>query len=78
MKTLNIAGIIWPVEGMPWFLQQVVWYLPCTAACQAVRDVMSKGWGITRPTVYMGYVASVAWIAIFLLSALAVVKLKSN
>ncbi len=45
---LFFKGILWPVEGMPWYLRTVAWYLPCTAACQAMRDIMSRGWDISK------------------------------
>ncbi len=41
-------GILWPVEGMPWYLQKIAWYLPCTASCQAMRDIMARGWDISK------------------------------
>ena len=69
---------MWPVEGMPHYLQTVAWYLPCTAACQAMRDVMTRGWGIARASVVLGYVSSLAWIGIFLVLSWVIIKAKSN
>lgn len=66
---LLLSGIIWPIEGMPSILQKISWYLPCTAACQAMRDIMARGWTITRPSVYMGIVSSSIWIAVFIIAS---------
>jgi ABC-type multidrug transport system permease subunit len=75
---LLLSGILWPVEGMPWYLRGVAWYLPCTAACQAMRDVMARGWNISKDTVYMGYIMSTIWIIIFLALSWVTIKVKSN
>lgn len=63
---------------MPWYLRNLAWYLPCTAACQAMRDVMARGWDIGRKTVYLGYVTSSVWIGVFLILSWIVIKLKST
>ncbi|TRY76558.1 hypothetical protein TCAL_02660 [Tigriopus californicus] len=75
---LLLSGILWPLEGMPWYLRTVAWYLPCTAACQAMRDVMSRGWGITHPSVYLGYVSTLSWISVFIILSWIVIKVKSS
>ena len=68
---------MWPVEGMPYGLQQIAWYLPCTASCQAMRDIMSRGWGIAEPNVYLGVVSSVSWSAVFILMSWAIIKVRN-
>lgn len=71
---LLLSGILWPIEGMPYILRKISWYLPCTAACQAMRDIMGRGWGIENPTVPLGIGASVAWITIFILASYLAMK----
>ena len=51
---LLLSGIIWPLEGMPGWLQTIARLLPNTLACQAMRDVMLRGWDIIQPSVYLG------------------------
>ena len=51
---LLLSGILWPLEGMPGWLQTLARVLPNTLACQAMRDIMLRGWGIIRPDVYLG------------------------
>jgi ABC-type multidrug transport system permease subunit len=41
-----LSGIIWPIEGMPVFLQYLALLLPQTYACEAMRSVLSRGWSI--------------------------------
>ena len=63
------------VSGMPVFLRKLTLYLPCTAATQAMRDVMTRGWGIEMPSVYYGIISSSVWIAIFIIISWGVIKL---
>jgi len=63
---LLLSGILWPVEGMPQFLRTISQFLPNTLSCQAMRDIMLRGWSIEREEVYLGVVSSCVWIAIFL------------
>eukprot|EP00095_Tigriopus_kingsejongensis_P001800 maker-scaffold10_size831480-snap-gene-0.20 protein:Tk01800 transcript:maker-scaffold10_size831480-snap-gene-0.20-mRNA-1 annotation:"ABC transporter " len=75
---LLLSGILWPLEGMPWYLRSVAWYLPCTAACQAMRDVMSRGWDIVQPSVYLGFISTLSWISIFIILSWIVIKFKAS
>ena len=75
---LLLSGILWPVEGMPKILQKISWYLPCTAACQAMRDIMARGWGISDPSVPIGIGATSVWILIFLLASWTAMKIRTR
>lgn len=72
---LMLSGILWPLEGMPLVMQKIAWFLPCTAACQGMRDIMARGWSIARLSVYMGIVASSSWIVIFIFASWIAMKL---
>jgi len=74
---LLLSGILWPVEGMPPYLQTIASILPNTHSVQAMRDIMLRGWGVDREEVYLGLVSSSVWILIFLSLSLLVVKCKS-
>jgi len=63
---LLLSGILWPVEGMPVLLRTISKFLPNTLSCQAMRDIMLRGWGIEREEVYLGVVSSCVWITLFL------------
>ena len=51
---LLLSGILWPLQGMPGWLQVIAKFLPNTLACQAMRDVMLRGWDIVYYEVYLG------------------------
>ena len=38
-----VLGILWPVEGMPKFLQYISYALPTTYAAEAMRSIMGRG-----------------------------------
>ena len=76
---LLLSGILWPVEGMPSYLQSVTWYLPCTCAAQAMRDIMGRGWSVEgRLSVQLGFISSLAWIGIFLILSLVFLKIQQR
>ena len=41
-----LCGIIWPLEGMPRVLRYLSYILPQTFACEAMRGILSRGWGL--------------------------------
>ena len=51
---LLLSGILWPLEGMASWLQTLAMLLPNTLACQAMRDIMLRGWDISQADVYLG------------------------
>ncbi|CAH1980268.1 unnamed protein product [Acanthoscelides obtectus] len=74
--TIMLSGSLWPLEAMPKVLRCISWMLPLTLATRAVRSIMLRGWGIEWSHVYWGYVATCAWIAIFMIVAILIVKFK--
>uniref|UniRef100_A0A182QE61 Uncharacterized protein n=1 Tax=Anopheles farauti TaxID=69004 RepID=A0A182QE61_9DIPT len=71
-----LCGIMWPLEGMPQYLQYVAYCFPFTIPSIAVRNVLTKGWSITNSQVYMGYGAVGVWILSLLLLCLLGLKIK--
>lgn len=74
--TLLLSGVIWPVEGMPTVLRYVSHGLPLTMATTALRSMLTRGWSITEPDVYKGFVSTITWIAVFLTISMLVLKFK--
>lgn len=75
---LLLSGILWPVEGMPSVLQKISWYLPCTAACQAMRDIMAKGWNANYSSIPIGIGATLAWISIFITCSWIAMRIRTR
>ncbi|XP_036143267.1 ABC transporter G family member 20 isoform X1 [Monomorium pharaonis] len=74
--TLLLSGVIWPVEGMPTILRYISQGLPLTMATTALRSMLTRGWSITEPNVYNGYLSTIIWIIVFLTISLLVLKFK--
>ncbi|XP_008549185.1 ABC transporter G family member 20 isoform X2 [Microplitis demolitor] len=74
--TLLLSGVIWPVEGMPTVLRYISHGLPLTMATTSLRSMLTRGWTITEPDVYNGFISTVTWIAIFLTISMLVLKFK--
>jgi len=66
---LTLSGIIWPIEAMPRILRFIGYFQPQTIPVESLRHILSRGWSIDRPSVYMGFVVSLAWLLFFLIGA---------
>jgi len=60
------------------FFRNVAVGLPLTLATSALRSILTRGWGLMEFEVYMGFVATISWIAIFLVITMLALKLKQN
>ncbi|XP_046816635.1 ABC transporter G family member 23 isoform X1 [Vespa crabro] len=74
--TLLLSGVIWPIEGMPTVLRYVSQGLPLTMATTALRSMLTRGWSISEPDVYNGFISTIIWIVVFLTISMLVLKFK--
>lgn len=74
--TLLLSGVIWPIEGMPTILRYISIFLPLTMATTSLRAMLTRGWDIVETDVYMGFISTIVWIALFLTISLLVLKFK--
>ncbi|KAB0795299.1 hypothetical protein PPYR_12138 [Photinus pyralis] len=73
-----LSGIVWPIEGMHYLLQLCSIFLPLTKATESLRSILQRGWGITSPVVYMGFISITVWSLIFLLFSIVLLKVKKG
>ena len=59
-----IAGLIWPIEGLPLVLQALSFVLPCTLTGEALRSISLRGFDMTHPNVYAGFISALIWMKI--------------
>lgn len=71
-----VSGVLWPVEGMPYILQNLSPIFPMTLPTQALRSIMNRGWGVLHSQVWGGYFVSLAYIVGF--SFFTYLRLKRN
>ena len=67
---LILSGLVWPIEGMPYILRVVSYFLPQTMAIKSMRSIISRGLGIGEWQVYIGFLSSIGWTAAYIVAAL--------
>ncbi|XP_053946025.1 ABC transporter G family member 23 [Anastrepha ludens] len=72
-----LCGLLWPLEGMPKSLQEIVLFFPFTIPSISARNIIEKGWSITNGQVYNGFIVMSAWIVIFFTLCMVGLKRKA-
>ncbi|XP_034837431.1 ABC transporter G family member 20 [Maniola hyperantus] len=78
LPMMLLCGIIWPVEGMHIILQYISYILPLTKSTESLRSMLQRGWSITVPTVYSGFISTSIWIVIYLTLSILLIKFKKG
>lgn len=73
-----ISGILWPPEGMPKVLQYISLALPLNLPSESLRSLMIRGWDITHPSVWPGFVVACGYTSLFFLGTLLILKMQAN
>merc|ERR1712079_538152 len=69
-----LSGTLWPLEGMPSYLRYFSYMLPQTLACNSMRCLMEKGWGIGHFQVYIGFVTTLTWTLVLMAIGTVLIK----
>lgn len=75
-KTTWTPGTVWPVEAMPLFMRYISYALPQTLPIQAMRFILSRGWGLLHFEVAIGFGITIAWTSIFLVLGVVIFRHK--
>jgi hypothetical protein len=70
--------MMWPLEAMPKFLQQLAHCLPGTDPIVAMHGILRRGRGILESQVYIGFVITIVWILLECATCIIVLKMKSK
>ncbi|KAG7190251.1 hypothetical protein KM043_006370 [Ampulex compressa] len=73
-----LCGCVWPVEGMPKLLRWLSFTLPTTIPGISLRGVMDKGYPMSEPEVYSGFLVVGVWITCLVLVSLYGLRSKSG
>lgn len=71
---LLLSGTVWPTEAMHDYMRYFSYFLPQTLPIEAMRYMITRGWGPSHPQVQLGFLVTFIWIVIFLLSATLVFR----
>lgn len=63
---------------MPVLLQYISSILPLTMATTSLRSILTRGWTLVEPDVYLGFISSATWIILFLTISMMVLKFKKG
>ena len=69
-----LSGAVWPVEAMATILRYIAYVMPATMPTQSLRFMIIRGWSIDHWQVYLGFVAVLAWIVLFLSMSTMVIR----
>ena len=75
----NINRVIigmWMIIVFDFSKRYISYVLPQTFACQALRGIMSRGWGLEWTPVYRGFLVTLAWITALLAVSTIVLKIR--
>ncbi|CAH0721255.1 unnamed protein product, partial [Brenthis ino] len=78
LPMMLLCGIIWPVEGMHTILQWISYVLPLTKSTESLRSMLQRGWSISMPTVYSGFISTSLWIVVYLTVSILLIKFKKG
>lgn len=74
---LLLSGVVWPTQAMPYYMRYLSYGLPQTIPTESLRCILSRGWGMEHTEVWLGFVVSGAWCAVFLIFAAVAFRLRS-
>ena len=78
LPIVMLCGIIWPIEGMNPVLRCISFLLPLTKSTESFRSMLARGWSISEPSVYEGFIATFIWIIVFQTIAILLLKFKKG
>jgi len=67
-----LAGLFWPVESIPKFLQPLSYFIPLRYGIDASRSVMLRGWGVGE--IWVDLVILIAFAALTLTGSMLLLK----
>ncbi|XP_018405590.1 PREDICTED: ABC transporter G family member 20 [Cyphomyrmex costatus] len=78
LPIVMLCGIIWPIEGMHPFLKYISFLLPLTKSTDSMRSMLARGWTISEPSVYYGFIATLIWISVFMSLSILLIKFRKG
>lgn len=73
-----IGGILWPYDSLPYYFKWIAIMSPTCLPTESLRGVLVRGWTITHPSIYYGFVVAIGWALFFLLGSMYILKYGSG
>lgn len=78
LPMIMTCGILWPIEGMHYFLRPIALFFPLTQPAQSLRSIMQRGWDLSVDTVYLGFTVISVWSLMFLILSILILKFREK
>lgn len=59
---------------MPLLLRWVALFLPTTLSTTSLRNIMLRGWSLSKPEVYVGFLVTGVWAAALITMCMIILK----
>ena len=69
-----ISGVLWSLETLPYYVRWFSYIQPTTVPAESLRSLLTRGLGVTHPSVYPGFIITVIWIIIFFVTSVKIFK----
>ena len=76
LPNVLFSGYIWPIEGITPYLRFLAYCMPQTYAIESLRNIFTRGWGIERHEVYLGFITSLVWILATVTISLMIIRVR--
>jgi len=63
---------------MHFTLKYVSFFLPLTFSTESLRAILARGWEFSEQVVYQGFIATVVWSVVFMVTSLLVLKFRKG
>ncbi|XP_059488406.1 ABC transporter G family member 23-like [Neocloeon triangulifer] len=78
LPIVMLCGIIWPVEGMNYYLRTMSSILPLTYPTESMRSILARGWTMEQPVVYHGFITILVWVLVFSSASVIILKFRKG
>ncbi|XP_022918128.1 ABC transporter G family member 20 [Onthophagus taurus] len=78
LPIVMLCGIVWPIEAMHKSLQIIAFFLPLTKSTESLRSIMQRAWVFNNPVVYVGFISTFLWMAVYLTASILLLKFKKG
>jgi len=72
------SGVVWPLEGMPFYLKNIAYALPCTLGGETMRSIIGRGVPFTHRSVWPGFLSTAIYVCLYCALTLGVFRMRKR
>ncbi|CAH1395212.1 unnamed protein product [Nezara viridula] len=66
ISSIVLGGMIWPSQGIHPILKPISIVMPITLPVESLRGLTQRGWGLSYPPVWLGFLTCICWTIFFI------------